>query len=50
MKILLMEMRSEKKKRLDISYCIVASKGINDQPDDGLGKARNMLLFLRYAM
>jgi hypothetical protein len=37
--------------KLDIAYCIVASKGINDQPDDGTEeKGRNMLLFLRYAM
>jgi len=37
--------------KLDIAYCIVASKGINDQLDDGLEKkGRNMLLFLRYAM
>jgi len=27
---------------IHIAYCIVGSKGINDQPDDGLKKGRNM--------
>jgi len=29
-------------KGLDIAYCAVGSKGINDQPGDGLKKGRNM--------
>jgi len=29
-------------KRLDIAYCTVALKGINDQPDDGREKRPNM--------